>query len=102
MTMTSNALGTAHRIEIRAPNGAAAVALERRLASLGPTAVCRHGRWVVELDGVHSVDAVQVEVKAWLVEIGAAATTMVVDRRLLTLEVERRGRHRATNASFSG
>jgi len=100
--MTSTALGTAHSIEIRAPDGAAAVALERRLASLEPTAVCRHGRWVVELDGVHSVEAIQAEVSDWLLHVGAAATTMVVDRRPHTVQAVGSGWHRASNADFSG
>lgn len=100
--MTCTELGTAHRIEVHAPNGVAAIGLEQRLASLGPTAVCRHGRWVVELDGIHSVEAVEAEVTAWLAEIGAVVTTVFVDRQPLTVEAEPHGRHRATNASFSG
>lgn len=100
--MTSTALGRAHRIEICAPSGAAAMELERRLASLEPTAVCRHGRWVVDLGGVHSVEAIEAEIEAWLHHVGAAATTMNVDGRPTTVEVSRRGRHRATNADFSG
>ena len=100
--MTSTALGNAHRIEIHAPSGAAAVALERRLALLEPTAVCRNGRGVVDLAGVHSVEAVEEDVKAWLVEVDAAATTMVVDGGPVTVEGERRGWHRAINAEFSG
>ena len=64
-------LGTAHKVEVEAPDGAAALELEHRLYALHPTAVFRRGRWVVDLPGVHSVEDVASEVKEWLRLIGA-------------------------------
>ena len=101
--MTMPALGAAHRIEIHSPDGAAALELECRLASLGPTAVCRHERWLVELAGVHDVDEIDAEVRLWLRHIGTPATTVEVDGSPSTVEAEpRRQRHRATHADFIG
>jgi len=95
-------LGTAHKVEVEAPDGAAALELEHRLYALHPTAVFRRGRWVVELPGVHSVDDVAFEVKEWLRLIGARATTMQVDGRPLWVLPETLPRHRASNADFIG
>lgn len=100
--MTASTLGTAHTIEVEAPDGAAALELERRLVSLRPTAVCRHERWLVDLDGVHSVEEVEAEVRAWLRHVGAAAVTVRVDGRPLTVAAGSRRGRRATHADFIG
>lgn len=100
--MTSTTLGTAHTLQIEAPDGAAALELERRLVSLRPTAVCRHERWLVDLDGVHSVEDVEAEVRTWLRQIGSEAATIRVDGRPVTVAAERHHRRRATHADFIG
>jgi hypothetical protein len=95
-------LGTAHRIEIDAPDGPAALELEQRLFALRPTAVLRRGRWVVDLAGVHSVAAVEADVRDWLRLIGAGATTMRVDGDPHSVVAKRRSGHRPSNADFIG
>lgn len=100
--MTMPALGTAHRIEIEAPDGAAALELEHRLFSLRPTAICKHEHWLVDLAGVHRVEDVEAEVGAWLRGIGAATTTLRVDGRPVMVAAAPRRRRRATHADFIG
>jgi hypothetical protein len=95
-------LGTAHKVEIEAPDGPAALELEHRLAALRPTAVLRDDRWVVDLGGVHSVEDVAAEVKDWLRLIGAGVTTMRVDGRPRSVMSDVRSRHRHTHADFIG
>jgi hypothetical protein len=97
-------LGTAHKVEVEAPDGAAALELEHRLYALRPTAVFRRGRWIVDLPGVHSVEEVESEVRDWLRLIGAPATTMRVDGRPRTVLPEPRLRspHRSSHADFIG
>jgi hypothetical protein len=89
-------------MEIDAPDGAAALELERRLVALRPTALCSHERWHVDLAGVHSVEDVEAEVRTWLRQIGTAAATVRVDGRPVTLAAEPRRRHRASHADFIG
>lgn len=100
--MTSTTLGTAHTLEIEAPDGAAALELERRLVTLRPTAICRHERWLVDLAGVHSVEDVEAEVRTWLRQIGSAAATIRIDGRPVTVAAEPRHRHRPTHGHFIG
>jgi hypothetical protein len=95
-------LGTAHRVEVEAPDGAAALELEHRLYALRPTAILRRGRWVVDLPGVHSTEAVEAEVKDWLRLLGAGATTMRVDGHPLTVVPKSRPRHSSSHADFIG
>ena len=95
-------LGTAHKVEVEAPDGAAALELEHRLYACRPTAILRRGRWVVDLPGIHSVEDVEVEVKDWLRQLGAGATTMRVDGHPLTVAADVRSRHRPSHADFIG
>lgn len=95
-------LGTTHKVEVEAPDGAAALELEHMLYALHPTAVFRRGGWVVELPGVHSVEDVSFEVKHWLRLIGAQATTMHVDGRPKWILQETLSRHRSSHADFIG
>ena len=95
-------LGTAHKVEVEAPDGAAALELEHRLYALRPTAILRCGRWVVDLPGVHSVEDVESEVQNWLRLIGAKGATMRVDGRPHTVMPEPRSAHRSTHADFIG
>jgi hypothetical protein len=96
------ALGTAHSVEVEAPDGAAALELEHRLSTLRPTAVFRQGHWTVDLPGVHSVASVEHDVQDWLRLIGAGAATMRVDGRPHTVLAAPRSRHRASHADFIG
>ena len=95
-------LGTTHHVEVDAPDGAAALELEQRLAELRPTAILRQGRWFVDLPGVHSVDSVEADVRDWLRLIGAGATTLRVDGRPHTVVPNRPSRHRASHSDFIG
>ena len=96
-------LGTAHNVEVEAPDGAAALELEHRLFALRPAAILRRGRWVVDVRGVHSVDTVEADVEDWLRLIGAAATTVRVDGCPHTVAARpRRPGHRPSHADFIG
>jgi hypothetical protein len=92
----------AHKVEVEAPDGAAALELEHRLYALRPTAILRRGRWVVDLPGVHSIEEVEAEVKDWLRLLGAGATTMRVDGRPRSVVPDRRSGHRPSHADFIG
>jgi hypothetical protein len=98
----ATSLGTAHKVEVEAPDGAAALELEHTLSDLQPTAILRRGRWVVDLPGVHSVEAVEVYIRDWLRMIGTGATTMRVDGRSHTVVAGPYPRHRASHADFIG
>jgi hypothetical protein len=98
----SATLGRSHTVEIEAPDGASAIALEHRLVNLAPSTVWRRGHWTVGVKGVHSVEAVQAEVKAWLREAGEVSTTIRVDGRPVAVTASRRPRHHATNFDFIG
>jgi hypothetical protein len=95
-------LGTAHNVEVEAPDGAAALELERWLFALRPAAILRRGRWIVDLRGVHSVDSVEADVEDWLRLIGAAATTIRVDGCPHTVAAKPRSGHRPSHADFIG
>lgn len=96
---------TSFQLQIDAPDGAAALELERRLAHLNPTTLCRHDRWMVEVDTADALSEIQGVVAGWLRELGEAETTVRVDGHPVHVEAEARPplrRHRATNASFVG
>ncbi|MGN6798245.1 MAG: hypothetical protein ACTHKS_08855 [Gaiellaceae bacterium] len=98
----ASVLGTAHDVQVDAPDGPAALELEHRLYALRPTAVLRRGGWIVDLPGVHSVEFVEAAVKEWLRLIGADGTTMHVDGSPHTVLAERRSRHKPSHADFIG
>lgn len=102
MTSRAPTLGTAHHVEVDAPDGGAALELEHRLLALHPTAILRHGRWVVDLPGVHSVDTVEADVRDWLRLTGTAATTVRVDGRPHAVASLVRSRRRPRHADFIG
>lgn len=85
-------------IEIEAPDGAAALDLERRLWRLAPTAVGRGSHWYVEVPSVRCPTEVETVVRRWLDEIGEPETTMRVDARRLRVA----GRHATCEARFRG
>lgn len=81
---------TSTRIRIEAPDAASALALERRLAHLHPSAVCRGADWSVELqDFDDRLDEIAIATEHWLRELGAGATTMYVDGAVRTIAASR-------------
>lgn len=98
-------IATNVHLQIEAPDGAAALELERRLAHLNPTTLGRHGRWMVEVDTGDALSEIQGVVGGWLRELGEPSTTIHVDGHPVRVDAEARlplRRHRATNASFIG
>jgi hypothetical protein len=95
----------AHLVEIDAPDGAAALELERRLSHLAPTTVARSGHWSVEVPAAPSTDELEVVIREWLDQVGSPATTMRVDGRKCSVRGRRAShptRHRATHRDFVG
>jgi hypothetical protein len=95
MTLTARL----HDIVIEAPDGAAALALEHRLADLRPVTISRDNHWHVDIDGVEFPAEVESAVRSWLSEIGSESTLMRLDDRLVRVSAERaeqsrRGTHR--------
>jgi hypothetical protein len=82
-------------VEVEAPDGGAAMALERRLIPLGATAIWRRGRWIVDLPVVRDVDELEAEVRRWLKEMGVEQTWLTVDGSRLKVgpHPPHRGRH---------
>jgi hypothetical protein len=97
----SPALVTPHKVEVDAPDGPAALALERRLFDLSPTARMYEDRWVVDVPVVRDLSGLEKEVRAWLRQIGAEETTIWIDGRVHVLPL-RRVPHRSTNWDFIG
>jgi hypothetical protein len=92
-----------HRVEIDAPDGSAALELERRLAHLEPTSISRHGSWIVEIPAAPDPDEIVAVVRHWLDDIGSRQADVRVDGRphVVVGRRDQRG-HRATNADFIG
>ncbi len=68
------------RVAVHAPDARSALALERRLSHLEPTAVGRDERWVVKLDDDGDrLDEVLAAVRHWLREQGLESTSVNVD-----------------------
>lgn len=96
------ALVQTHTVQIEAPDGPAALQLERRLVSVVPTAVSRQDHWLVEIPVVRDVDAVEDEVRDWLRCVGTESTTVRVDGSAHVVRSYPRARHRGSNQSFIG
>jgi len=94
------AIAAYHRVAIEAPDGAAALELERRLANLEPTTISYHGTWVVDVPAVVDTDEIDAAVQRWLADVGASSSIVLVDGT--THVVKARRRHRAANADFIG
>lgn len=92
-----------HRfVVVAAPNGLAALALQRRLAHLTPVAVTRGGQWVLEIPDVEP-DEIEAGIRLWLVEMELSRTLVQADGRVSHVEIEApRRRHVPTNAHFIG
>lgn len=92
-----------HSVTVEAPDGAAALALEYRLAHLCPVTIARDNSWIVEIDAVESPAEVEDAVRAWLSEIGTESTLMRLDHRLARVGANtKKPRRRATHADFVG
>ncbi len=98
----SSTLVTTHRVSVEAPDGAAALELERTLVDLSPIAVWRRGTWVVDIPAVRDLDELRVILRRWLRDVGAEATAVHVDDERTLVRLERADRHRSTNADFIG
>ena len=92
-----------YRIAIAAPDGAAALELERRLAHLSPSTVAHRDSWVVDLPAAPDPGEVDAVVERWLGEIGEPSTLVLVDGDPHVVDAAKpRKRHRATHAAFIG
>jgi hypothetical protein len=89
-------------IEIDAPDGAAAVELERRLWHLTPTTVGRGKDWIVEIPGPASLDETTVVVRAWLADVGCPSTTIRADGHIYDVESRRAPVRRSRQYDFIG
>jgi hypothetical protein len=91
------ATATAASVEIDAPDGGAALDLERRLTHVAPAAAVRGPCWFVDLSGPVDVETVEVVVRAWLRDIGEPSTIVRIDGSESMLAA-----HRATHGDFIG
>ena len=89
-------------IEIDAPDGAAAVELERRLWHLTPTTVGRGKDWIVEVPGPASLDEIEAIVRAWLDDSGNPSTTIRADGHVRDIECRRAPLRRSRQFDFIG
>ncbi len=92
-------------IEVDAPDGAAALELERRLAHLSPTTIGHGTHWIVEIPCAESPEELEVVVREWLEDLGEQSTTLRIDGRELRVSgryAEHRAHHHATHADFIG
>lgn len=88
---------------MEAPDGPAALALERRLAHLRPAAIARGGHWVVEIPDVVDPAVIEAAVRVWLGDFGLARAVVRVDGRPSRVErAESRSRHVPTHDNFIG
>lgn len=89
-----------HVVIVDAPDGAAALALERRLAYRSPVVIARGDQWVVEIPSVDEPAEVEAVIGTWLREIGLSHTLVRIDGRVSRVGLT--SRHAATNAGFVG
>ncbi len=98
----SPALVSPHKVEINAPDGAAALALERRLVDLSPTARMRDDRWVVDVPVVRDLPLLEYEVCEWLRQSGFGETTLWIDDHRIKVCSTRPTARRSTHWDFIG
>jgi len=89
-------------VEIDAPDGAAAVELQRRLWHLTPTTVGRGKDWIVEIPGPANLDEIEVIVRAWLDDLGCPSTTIRADGHVCDVECHRSPFQRTRHFDFIG
>jgi hypothetical protein len=101
--MSATTLRT-HIVAVEAPDGAAALELERRLAHVAPAAVARADSWWVEIPAAPGLTELEAVVRDWLDDIGTATTTMMVDGRRVPVSGRRtrRVRRRTMHSDFIG
>src|SRR5688500_14179475 len=76
-------------IVVTAPDGPAALALERLLAHLGASAVARHGRWSVALEDTGDLyDEVAGAVRHWLRDRGLRTAQVAVGGEPRTVRLD--------------
>lgn len=80
---------TSVRVDVIAPTGPAAFALERRLGHLSAVAIKdRHG-WRVELVDVGDrLEEIEAAVRHWLGEIGTTSTAALIDGKQRTIAID--------------
>jgi hypothetical protein len=84
--MSSTAIAP-RRIEIAAPDGPSAFALEQRLQHLKPVTVGVDWDWTVELeDDEDRLEEIEAAVRHWLRTEHLASTTMRVDAQRQTID----------------
>ena len=94
---------TTYRVAIEAPDGAAALELERRLAHFGPSTVAHHDAWLVDVPAAPDPGEVEAVVEHWLAEMGEPSTLVRVDGEPHVVRAPApHKRHRATHATFIG
>lgn len=95
---------TASRASIHAPDGAAALALEHRLAHLHSVASHNGREWLVRVEGVEDLAELEASIRGWLREIGVPETFVDIDGRELRVGASMfEGRRvRGSNENFIG
>ena len=78
------------RVAIEAPDGAAALELERRLWHLSPAAVSHRGMWIVDVPAAPDPDELESVVRHWLEDVGADSSMMLVDGEARVVRSARR------------
>ena len=76
-------VSTASRVSIHAPDGAAALALEHRLAHLHPSTSDNGREWIVRVEEVEDLPVLEASIRGWLREIGLPETYVDIDGREL-------------------
>jgi hypothetical protein len=89
-----------HVVVVDAPDGPAALALERRLADLKPVVIARGDCWIVEIPAVDAPAEIEAAIRTWLTEIGLDHTLIRVDGSVSRVDTTRR--HVPSNAGFVG
>lgn len=95
---------TASRVAIHAPDGAAALALEHRLAHLHASASDKDGQWLVRIEAVEDLSELEASIRVWLREIGAPLAYVDIDGREVRIGASMfEGRRiRGSNEDFIG
>jgi hypothetical protein len=95
---------TASRASIHAPDGAAALALEHRLAHLHAAASDKDGQWLVQVEEVEDLPELEASIRGWLREIGAPLAYVDIDGREVRVGTSMfEGRRvRGSNENFIG
>jgi hypothetical protein len=78
--MTATTMRRLRHIHIDAPDGLAALDLERRLSYMNATAVCVRGRWSVDVfDDADRDEEIDATIHHWLRDLGRIRTFVRID-----------------------